>query len=543
MIVRVQLDGVERRLSTSELEALAQEGTLGPETPVEVDGAWRPARLLPGWTSWTESPAALARRQWNQPAIPFATALFTGLCIRVMLWGALSLHYSDLVLAFGRDSPAILEGREVWRLVTYAFFHGGFEHILFNLLFLAYVGLAVERVLGSLATGTLLLSTAVGGALVSTWLSAATPSVGASAADFGIIAAAGVIGLRWHEILPDRARGRFGIIMFLYAARVFYVGARSEGVDNWAHLGGFVVGLAVTVAFAPGNARRNRVVSASVLAVTAAGMGAIAAAGWHLEPMTTETDQGTSWRRPAWWTPAWTPTGESGFGTSMGGAVVAMHAETLDRPVSTDDALDTWRDEVLAIDPEAVFDVAGDRATARLHTDAGGDRIDRVRVVARGGYSRALFVDLPASSTWGAWAEQMLVSLDVQPTDADREAMEGASSPVWRLRAKAADAFARTGDLDRAVALYAELERSAEEAPAAAAALDFAATWTPATASARAEAALRAWPGDRGVVVSAARAFAASGQPERAVALVNDALAKAPGDRALTRALRDLLRD
>src|SRR4051794_31263524 len=41
------------------------------------------------------------------------------------------------------NAPAVLHG-EVWRLLTYAFLHGGMMHILFNMLFLWWFGSDVE---------------------------------------------------------------------------------------------------------------------------------------------------------------------------------------------------------------------------------------------------------------------------------------------------------------------------------------------------------------------------------------------------------------
>lgn len=53
-----------------------------------------------------------------------------------------------IVETFALHTPAVLQG-EIWRLLTYAFLHGGFLHILFNMLFLWWFGSELEEMYGS----------------------------------------------------------------------------------------------------------------------------------------------------------------------------------------------------------------------------------------------------------------------------------------------------------------------------------------------------------------------------------------------------------
>ena len=55
--------------------------------------------------------------------------------------GGVEEPFTDALLL---DVPKVLNG-EVWRLLTCAFLHGGFMHILFNMLFLWWFGQQIEE--------------------------------------------------------------------------------------------------------------------------------------------------------------------------------------------------------------------------------------------------------------------------------------------------------------------------------------------------------------------------------------------------------------
>ena len=152
MLVDVQLDGVEGTWSLADVEDLIRVGRIGPETPVRADtltgGRWVPAGDLEIYRGLADAPERLVRRAWNDPGIPWFTALLIGLEIRMFLWvepGATGMRAFELL---SRDVPAIREGRELWRLVTYSLLHADAEHIGANLVLLAWVGIALEGEIG-----------------------------------------------------------------------------------------------------------------------------------------------------------------------------------------------------------------------------------------------------------------------------------------------------------------------------------------------------------------------------------------------------------
>ena len=81
---------------------------------------------------------------------------------------------------------------EPWRLITYLFLHGSFWHLLFNMLWLWWMGQIVEHTLGPRVFLVLYFGAGIGGALINLAL---TPiwvgnlTIGASGAVFGVMVA------------------------------------------------------------------------------------------------------------------------------------------------------------------------------------------------------------------------------------------------------------------------------------------------------------------------------------------------------------------
>lgn len=88
-------------------------------------------------------------------------------------------------------SPSAAENLyQPWRLVTYMFLHGGGFHILFNMLWLWWMGKPVEDTLGPRNFTVLYMGAGIGGGLVHVLLAgifASAPTIGASGAVFGMM--------------------------------------------------------------------------------------------------------------------------------------------------------------------------------------------------------------------------------------------------------------------------------------------------------------------------------------------------------------------
>ncbi len=145
-------------------------------------------------------------------------------------------------------------------ILTSMFLHGGLGHIAGNMLFLWVFGRAVEVALGPGRFAAFYLASGVAAALSQTVLSALTgdvltPMVGASGAIAGVLAA--------YLVLFPRARVLtvvpiFFFIRLIYLPAFFFIGAwfvlqlvsaalggAGGGIAFFAHVGGFLAGLAL----------------------------------------------------------------------------------------------------------------------------------------------------------------------------------------------------------------------------------------------------------------------------------------------------------
>jgi membrane associated rhomboid family serine protease len=132
-----------------------------------------------------------------------------------------------------------------WRLVTYIFLHAGVLHILFNMLWLWWMGRAVEERLGPLAFCTIYFGSGIGGALLDILLAkflGIAFVIGASGAVFGIMVAFAMLYPRMPIMLilfpPIEARY---VVAGLIALNVLLLGGQGN-TAHAVHLGGALVG-------------------------------------------------------------------------------------------------------------------------------------------------------------------------------------------------------------------------------------------------------------------------------------------------------------
>jgi len=159
------------------------------------------------------------------------------------------------------SADGLRHGR-VYQLITFQFLHGGFWHLLGNLIGLYFFGRAVEGMLGSRGMLALYLSSGIVGGLLQVALGFAFPHyfgagvVGASAGVFGLIAAFAVnapddpITLLLFFILPVTfpakvllwAEGSIALVGIL--GPFLHSPVFGTGVAHAAHLGGMLTGMA-----------------------------------------------------------------------------------------------------------------------------------------------------------------------------------------------------------------------------------------------------------------------------------------------------------
>ena len=148
-----------------------------------------------------------------------------------------------LVEFFGFRPSSVLE--HPWSLLSYAFLHGDFLHIFFNLLALFMFGPLVEDRLGGARFARLYTLSALGGAALSLALlplAGDAVIIGASAAVFGVMLA---FVFEWPDApifvfpLPFPVKAKWLILFFAAVNVVPLVLQVHDGVAHLAHLGGF----------------------------------------------------------------------------------------------------------------------------------------------------------------------------------------------------------------------------------------------------------------------------------------------------------------
>ena len=182
---------------------------------------------------------------------PIATWVLLGIIVVVFGLEYLAGGSTDpevLVRLGAKVTPLIAAG-EYWRLFTSMFLHIGLMHLFFNGYALVVLGTELERLLGWQRFLSLYLLSGLFGSLASYAFSDSL-SAGASGAIFGLIGALAAFFALHRQQLGSWGQRRLMNILFLIAINLF-LGFTQPWIDNWAHMGGLVAGLALGWALAP----------------------------------------------------------------------------------------------------------------------------------------------------------------------------------------------------------------------------------------------------------------------------------------------------
>lgn len=136
--------------------------------------------------------------------------------------------------------PAWLPMRP-WTALSYAFLHGSFSHILFNMLSLWIFGPAVEQRLGGRRFLWLYLASALAGALASAIIAPHAAVIGASGATFGVMFAFARYWPRETVLVMGiiALEARVWVAVMTAMSLIGGMGVLRDNVAHFAHLGGF----------------------------------------------------------------------------------------------------------------------------------------------------------------------------------------------------------------------------------------------------------------------------------------------------------------
>ena len=156
----------------------------------------------------------------------------------------------------GRDLYHWLVAGPWWRLLTVALVHGSPLHLFFNAYALYSLGGLAERLYGRARFGAV-LAVGTAAATVASLLWTPAPAVGASGGIFAVVGALLVLGPSGRSALPDPIRRRLLRDMAWMSAVNLALGATIPYVDNAAHVGGLVAGLALGAVLGPAREMRR----------------------------------------------------------------------------------------------------------------------------------------------------------------------------------------------------------------------------------------------------------------------------------------------
>jgi membrane associated rhomboid family serine protease len=260
-------------------EARARAGRDRRARQLVADGLATLDRALPAPTpralavadDFARAPVTLPPRTPSRRAL--ATPLLIGANLVVAALCALLLGgVGDLgaIVRAGANVRGGVDAGEWWRLPSSVFVHVGWVHLGVNLLALWSLGRLVEGLFGSARAVVIYGLAGLAGAVASHYLSEAGVSAGASGAIFGLLGAAlSELALHRKRYRKEWRRSLLGALVIVTVAQLG-VGMGWSMVDQWAHVGGLVTGLALGALLSPAwrwSERRAAEVSARVLAV------------------------------------------------------------------------------------------------------------------------------------------------------------------------------------------------------------------------------------------------------------------------------------
>ena len=205
---------------------------------------------------------------------PYVTLFLIGACTGAFLWELGQPSQTALALSYGMI-PGVLFGYAhlapslqvvpPWATVfTSMFLHGGWLHLIGNMLFLWIFGNNVEDALGRLRYIALFFGSGIAAALgqAAANLASHVPMIGASGAIAGVLGAyllmyprANVHCFIWIIIFFRIVTVPAWILLGLWFGMQLLSGLGSThatgGVAFWAHVGGFAAGLAIVMLLRP----------------------------------------------------------------------------------------------------------------------------------------------------------------------------------------------------------------------------------------------------------------------------------------------------
>lgn len=176
--------------------------------------------------------------------LPYVTVFFVLANILIFL---ICTFTGNLLYNIGTFSAGdFWDNKEYYRILTSIFLHWDINHLASNMIVLYYLGEVAEKYFGHIRFSIIYISAGLAGNLLSGWYEICeglqTRSAGASGAIFGIIGAVFILVCIHKGHLEQITIGRL-LFMILYS---LYSGFVGPNINNAAHIGGFICGMAIS---------------------------------------------------------------------------------------------------------------------------------------------------------------------------------------------------------------------------------------------------------------------------------------------------------
>jgi rhomboid protease GluP len=227
---------------------------------VKDDRCYNCGRRNPGLWGYAPALRALGQDLGFVPLVMGATIVLYVLAMLLsrgdMQMMSLSPSNQILFLLGGSGAAPVFQYGRWWTLLTAGWLHAGVLHIFFNVLWIRQLGPAVAEIYGPARMIIIYTFASIAGFALSSiagellwwmpiyFLRGAQFTVGASAAIFGLLGAAVYYGRRSGSSHASKIGLQYALILGVF-------GLIFQGVDNYAHAGGFVGGYVTSMILDP----------------------------------------------------------------------------------------------------------------------------------------------------------------------------------------------------------------------------------------------------------------------------------------------------
>ena len=210
------------------------------------------SRLCPECRKEEQGPRIRTMADVDAAANPWLsmTAVIVGLNVAVFIGMTLSgVSLTEptgrQLITWGANFGPLTLGPDPWRAFTYMFVHIGILHIACNMWAFWNLGKLAEGLFGRVVFAVLYVLCGLGAAVASLWWHPASVCAGASGAIFGVAGIVFAYLKLKHVPMPQRYVRQLLSSLGAFMLFNLLIGAAIPFIDNSAHIGGLVTGLAL----------------------------------------------------------------------------------------------------------------------------------------------------------------------------------------------------------------------------------------------------------------------------------------------------------